>query len=49
MILNTNSLIPMSDQDIISPHNINHASDENRQKCQFGEFSCSNTKLNSPN
>ena len=32
-----NLLTPMSDQDKISPHNINQISDENKEKCQFGD------------
>ena len=30
-------LTPMSDQDRIPPYNINQISDENKEKCQFGD------------
>ena len=32
-----NPLTPMSDQDRISPYNINQISDENKEKYQFGD------------
>ena len=32
-----NLLTPMRDQDKISPYNINQISDENKEKCQFGD------------
>ena len=28
----------MSDQDRISPYNIKHMSDENKEKCQWGDY-----------
>ena len=34
---NVNPLTPMSDQDRISPYNINQKSDENKYKYQFGD------------
>ena len=33
-----NSLIPMSDQGIISPYNIKQTSDENKEKHQLGDY-----------
>ena len=32
-----NPLTPISDQDRISPYNINQMSDENKEKYQFGD------------
>ena len=32
-----NPLTPMSDQERISPYNINQISDENKEKCKFGD------------
>ena len=33
-----NPLTPMRDQDIISPYNIKHRSDENKEKYQLGDY-----------
>ena len=35
----------MSDQDRISPYNINQISDENKEKYQYGVTNWSNTKF----